>query len=109
MHVDDISSAIFFIIQKKLSNDKFLKNYLKQTSLINVGSDKEYTIKKIAEIISKIINIETKLKFNKKYPDGTPRKILDNRIIKKLGWKSKVSLEEGLKKTLDWYYKHHRQ
>jgi GDP-L-fucose synthase len=91
-----------------LSNDKFLKNYLKQTSLINVGSDKEYTIKKIAEIISKIINIETKLKFNKKYPDGTPRKILDNRIIKKLGWRPKVSLKDGLEKTISWYYENQK-
>ena len=49
------------------------------------------------------------LKFNKKYPDGTPRKILDNRTIKKLGWKSKVSLEEGLKKTLDWYNKNYKK
>ena len=80
-------------------------NYLKKSSVINVGSDKEYTIKQIAKIIAKVTNNKSQLKFNKKYPNGTPRKILDNRIIKKLGWKSKVSLEEGLKKTLNWYYK----
>ena len=105
MYVDDISSAIFFIIKKKLSKDKFLTNYIKRSSVINVGSDKEYSIKQIANIIAKITNNKSGLKFNKKYPDGTPRKILDNRTIKKLGWKSKVSLEEGLKKTLNWYYK----
>ncbi len=109
MYVDDISSAIFFIIKKKLSKDKFLTNYIKRSSVINVGSDKEYSIKQIANIIAKITNNKSGLKFNKKYPDGTPRKILDNRTIKKLGWKSKVSLEEGLKKTLNWYYKHQRQ
>ena len=109
MYVDDISSAIFFIIKKKILKDKFLMNYLKKSSVINVGSDKEYTIKQIAKIIAKVTNNKSRLKFNKKYPDGTPRKILDNRIIKKLGWKSKVSLEEGLKKTLDWYYKYYRK
>ena len=109
MYVDDISSAIFFIIKKKLSKDKFLTNYIKRSSVINVGSDKEYSIKQIANIIAKITNNKSGLKFNKKYPDGTPRKILDNRTIKKLGWKSKVSLEEGLKKTLKWYYKRQRQ
>jgi len=106
MYVDDISSAIFFIIKKKLSKDKFLMNYLKKCSVINVGSDKEYTIKQIANKIAKATKNKSKLKFNKNYPDGTLRKILDNRIIKKLGWKSKVSLEDGLKKTLDWYYEY---
>ena len=107
MYVDDIASAIFFIIKKKISKDKFLINYLKNESVINVGSDIEYSIKKIAQIISKTINNKSKLKFNKKYPDGTPRKILDNRVIKKLGWKPKVSLSEGLNKTLDWYYRNY--
>ncbi len=104
MYVDDIASAIFFILKKKLSKDKFLINYLKKSSVINVGSDKEYSIKQIAKIIAGITNNNSKLTYNKKYPDGTPRKILDNRIIKKLGWKSKVSLKDGLKKTLDWYH-----
>ena len=104
MHVDDISFAIFHVIKKKLSKDKFLKNYLKKTSVINVGSGKEYTIKQLANILSKITNSKSKLSFNRKYPDGTPRKILDNRIIKKLGWKPKISLKDGLKKTIEWYY-----
>ena len=107
MYVDDIASAIFFIIKKKVAKDKFLINYLKKRSVINVGSDNEYTIRKIAEIILKATNNKSKLKFNKKYPDGTPRKILDNRVIKKLGWKPKISLNEGLNKTLDWYYKNY--
>jgi GDP-L-fucose synthase len=105
MYVDDIASAIFFIIKKKISKDKFLINYLKKESVINVGSDTEYTIKKIAQIISKTINNKSKLRFNRKYPDGTPRKILNNKVIKKLGWRPKVSLTKGLNKTLEWYYK----
>ena len=104
MHVDDISFAIFHIINRKLSKDRFLINYLKKTSVINVGSGKEYTIKQLANILSKITNSKSKLSFNRKYPDGTPRKILDNRIIKKLGWQPKISLENGLKKTIKWYY-----
>ena len=107
MYVDDIASAIFFIIKKKIFKDKFLIDYLKKESVINVGSDTEYSIKKIAQIIAKTTNSKSKLRFNKKYPDGTPRKILDNRVIKKLGWRPKVSLTEGLNKTLDWYYKNY--
>ena len=43
------------------------------------------------------------LKYNKKYPDGTMRKILDNKVIKSLGWEPRISLEEGLSKTIKWY------
>jgi GDP-L-fucose synthase len=44
-----------------------------------------------------------KLKFNKKFPDGTKRKVLDISIIRKLGWRSKIKLSEGLRSTINWY------
>ena len=50
---------------------------------------------------------KSKLIFNKRYPDGTMRKIMDNKIIKKLGWKPKIPLEIGLSKTIIWYKKNH--
>ena len=45
------------------------------------------------------------LRFNKKYPDGTNRKILDNTLLKKLGWKPKISIYKGLSETIEWYVK----
>ena len=105
MHVDDLAGAIYFIIKKKISNNKHLLDYLKKTSVINVGSSKEYTIKQLANIINKITNSNSKLIFNRKYPDGTMRKILDNSSIKKLGWKPKIKLNEGLSQTINWYKK----
>ena len=79
MHVDDLSSAIFFIINKKISNDKRLLSYLKKNSMINVGSGSEYSIKQFATKMIQIINGKSKLKFNTKFPDGTLRKILDTK------------------------------
>ena len=107
MHVDDLASAVTFVLEKKLSNNKKLNKYLKTNSLINVGSGQEYTIRKFAEIIKKLTNSKKKLKFNKKYPDGTKRKVLDIKIMKSLGWKSKTSLEKGLKDAIDWYKKNY--
>ena len=103
MHVNDLSSAIYFIIKKKLNNNKLLLNYLKKSSLINVGSRNEYTIKQYAILITKLVENKYKLVFNKSYPDGTKRKILDNSFMKKLGWKPKISLYTGLSDTIKWY------
>jgi|TARA_B100001245_G_scaffold41877_1_gene26794 GDP-L-fucose synthase len=103
MHVDDLSSAIYFIIKKKLNNNKLLLNYLKKSSLINVGSRNEYTIKQYAILIAKLVENKYKLVFNKSYPDGTKRKILDNSFMKKLGWEPKISLYKGLSDTIKWY------
>ena len=107
MYVDDLASAIFFIVKKKVKNDKRLLSLLKKTSLINVGSGKEYTIKEIAKKICKIENKNVKLKFNTDYPDGTTRKVVDIKLLKKLGWSYKVSLAKGLSKTIMWYKKNH--
>ena len=103
MHVDDLASAIFFILDKKVRQEKNFEKFLKKNCVINVGSDQELTIKKFAELISKLTSGKFKLKFNKKYPDGTKRKILDNTILKKLGWKPKISLKDGLENTIKWY------
>ena len=103
MHVDDLSSAIVFILEKKITNCRKLKNIIKENSLINVGLGQEFTIKEFAKIINKITNTNKLLKFNRKFPDGTKRKVLDLTYIKKLGWKSKISLKDGLKSTIKWY------
>ncbi len=107
MYVDDLASAIFFIVNKKIGNNKKLLDILKKTALINVGSGKEYTIKEIAKKICKVEKNNIRLKFNTHYPDGTQRKVVDIRLLKKLGWSSKISLAQGLSKTIKWYKKYY--
>ena len=103
MYVDDLASAIFFILKKKiLRNNKLLKT-IKNNPVINLGSGKDFSIKQFAKMICRLSGKKDNLKYNKKYPDGTMRKILDNKVIKRLGWKPKISLEEGLSKTIKWY------
>ena len=107
MHVDDLASAIYFILKAKINKNKKLIKFLKKTSLINVGSGNEFTIKQFAKKICKIEKNKSKLFFNKNYPDGTFRKILDNKIMKNLGWSPKISLEHGLSNTIKWYKKNY--
>ena len=103
MHVEDLASAIFFILNMKISKNRNFDKFLIKNCVINVGSGQEFTIKQFAEIIGKLTLDKFSLRFNKNYPDGTKRKILDNTILKKYGWKPMISLEKGLHDTIDWY------
>ena len=103
MHVDDLANAIGYLLKLKINNNQKLLKIIKDNSLINVGSGQEFQIKKFAEIINKLTFSNKRLRFNKKFPDGTKRKILDISILKKIGWKSKINLYDGLKNTISWY------
>lgn len=70
---------------------------------INIGPSKETSIRELAETMCKVIGYEGKLTFDTSKPDGTPRRYLDVSRINELGWSSKVSLEEGLKETYQWF------
>jgi GDP-L-fucose synthase len=105
MYVDDLASAIFFMLNKVDEKDKKTLDVLKKNSHINIGVNKEYTIKQFANMIGKLFDKKINLKFNKSYPDGTPQKLLDNSTIYSMGWRPIISIEKGLRKTLEWYKK----
>ena len=86
--VDDIADAVLYFMKKKTKE-----------KLINIGTGKEKTIKQYAEFIMKKLNINLKIKFNKNFPDGTPRKVLDVSLAKKYGWFAKTDLNNGFEKT----------
>ncbi len=85
MHVDDFSLALI----------KLAKSYSSYEP-INVGSGQEITITNLAKLIKKKLNYNGKIIYNRKYPDGTPRKILNNKKISNLGWKPKIKLKDGI-------------
>ena len=92
MHVDDLSSAIEFLIRNDISND-----------ILNVGSNEVVSIKELSKLIQKVIGFKGNLVFNQEYPDGNPKKLLDSTQINNLGWKSNISLEDGISNTYSWY------
>ena len=92
LNVEDLSSAIYFVLKNKIKND-----------FINIGGGEHYSIKRIAYIIKEITNYKGKIFFNKKYPDGVKRRQLDSSIIKKLGWRPKISLKKGLESYCRYY------
>ena len=105
LHVDDMARAsIFYMnIDKKI----LIKKSLHKFSHINVGTGVELKINELAELLKQITNYTGKIIFNTKMPDGTQRKLLDSGLINDLGFKSKISIKNGLLKTYQDYLKFH--
>ena len=85
LHVDDLADACYFLMQ----------NY-SQPGFLNIGTGVDLTIADLAQLIKKVSGFEGSLRFDVSKPDGTPRKLLDVSAIHQLGWKHKISLEQGV-------------
>ena len=97
LNVRDLAKAAYFIMN--INKQDYIKNTSPMCSHINVGSGKDLTIKVLAKKLKKITRFNGKIIFNKEKPDGTRRKLLDINVIKKMGWKPEINLDEGLKET----------
>ena len=71
--------------------------------LLNVGSGSEISITDLSEKIRNVIDFQGELIFDQSMPDGNPRKLLDSSKILSMGWKPKISLDEGLNLTYLWF------
>lgn len=93
LYVDDVAEGIV------LATEKYEKS-----EPVNLGSSFEITIKDLITTICRLMNFTGEIRWDATKPDGQPRRKLDvSRAEKEFGFKSKVSFEEGLKKTIDWY------
>jgi len=99
LHVNDLADACIFLMNKLNAEDL----YKSDISHINVGSGEEISIDELAKCIKDIVGFSGDLIFNEKYPDGMPRKLLDDSRIRKLGWQSNISLRTGLEELYSWY------
>ncbi len=85
LHVDDLAEACYFI----------MKSY-DQPDFLNVGSNEELSIKNLALLIKSIVGYNGELQFNINKPDGTPRKLMDSKLLMDLGWKPQTNLRDGI-------------
>ncbi|MDC3174075.1 GDP-L-fucose synthase [Candidatus Pelagibacter sp.] len=88
IYVDDLADACVFFMNKNTKE-----------KIINIGSGLDNTIYEISKLVLKILNVKTKIIFNKSKPDGTKRKLLDISVAKKYGWKPKTSFKKGILNT----------
>lgn len=99
LYVDDLAEAIVFLMENFDAEDLYKENIAQ----INIGTGADLEIRELAELLKKIVGFEGKIKYDRTKPDGAPRKLLDVSRLNDLGWKHKIRLEEGLRKTYRWY------
>lgn len=95
LYVDDMADACIFL----------MNNY-NDGEIVNIGTGTDVTILELAQLIKSEVGFEGNLEFDAAKPDGTPRKLLDVSKIHSFGWKAKVPLSEGIRKTVQWYLEH---
>ncbi len=88
LHVDDLADAIFFLLQRDDPPD-----------WINVGTGEDVSIREFAETVRRVVGFEGEIAWDASKPDGTPRKLMDVSRLTALGWKSRIGLEEGIRRT----------
>jgi GDP-L-fucose synthase len=83
----------------------FLMNNYSDSEIINIGPNHEVSIKELSELVSGQVGYDGELIWDITKPNGTPRRALDTSKMNALGWKAPTSLEDGLKITIDWFFK----
>jgi GDP-L-fucose synthase len=95
LYVEDLAEAVIFALESDLQED-----------LYNVGTGADLSVREMAELIQSIVGHTGEILWDIEKPDGTPRKLMDVSKMERAGWKAKVSLEEGIQRTYDWFLSH---
>ena len=101
LYVDDMAAACLHM----MNLDKTILDQAvhPMCSHINVGYGSDISIKELALLISKVVGYQGQIVFDESKPDGTARKLLDSRLLKNFGWQPQLSLEQGIKRTYEWF------
>ena len=95
LYVDDLAQACLFLLE-----------HYDSPETINVGVGDDLPIADLATMVADVVGFEGSIVQDASKPDGTPRKLLDVSRINALGWTATTPLEEGVRRTYDWYLDH---
>jgi nucleoside-diphosphate-sugar epimerase len=101
LHVDDMAEASLFVMD--LPDDIYRANTAPMLSHINVGTGEDVSIMELAQLIAKVVGFEGEIATDPTKPDGTMRKLLDVSRLASMGWKARISLEDGVRHAYQWY------
>jgi len=95
LHSQDLAEATYFLL-----------NRYDGEVHINVGTGEELEIRELASLIARESGFKGDIEWNPNKPDGMNRKLLDVTKISELGWTPKISLQEGVRDTINWFKLH---
>ena len=90
LHADDLAQACLFLMES-----------YNEAGLVNIGIGDDISILELAQLIKKTVGFEGEILTDTTKPDGTPRKLMDVSKLNELGWKAKITLEEGIQKVYE--------
>jgi GDP-L-fucose synthase len=92
LHVDDLADAALFLMPRLEGGD-----------LVNIGTGEEISIKELVALLCRVTGFDGQVFWDTGKPDGTPRKLLDCSKLRALGWRPRISLEDGIRDVSGWY------
>jgi GDP-L-fucose synthase len=96
LNVDDLADACLFLMR-----------HYDGLEHVNVGTGEDISIRELADILRAVIYPEARVVFDTSKPDGTPRRLLDVTRIHDLGWRHTIGLEDGIRRTYEWFVEHY--
>lgn len=97
LHVDDMAEACVFVMERV--DRVFDPERGLSLNHINIGTGEDITIRELAELIAKVVGYVGRIEYDRTKPDGPARKLLDVTLIQRLGWRAKIPLEVGIRRT----------
>lgn len=104
LNVDDMAEASIFVLNNLNFNDLSKNKIEIRNTHINIGTGSDVSIAEFADMVKNAAGFTGEIAFDKTKPDGTMNKLMSVEKIHSLGWKHRISLEEGIRRTLKWYY-----
>lgn len=103
IHVDDVADACVALMNLPEETAISFLDSNSSPGFVNIGTGEELTIRELALIIKEVVGFPGAIVFDPTKPDGTPRKLSDVTRLHSLGWHHRISLQEGLRATYEWY------
>ncbi|MFO0416763.1 MAG: GDP-L-fucose synthase family protein [Pseudomonadota bacterium] len=91
LFIEDLVEALYLLMER-----------YEEAQTINVGTGQDVSIAELAQLMKSVTGFKGEIVYDRSKPDGMMRKVLDVSRINTLGWRPKVTLQQGLERTYAW-------